>query len=138
MAHIERRTPTSGPSPAGERAPVCGGSGLVGSRPIGAGRQGSGEGVSEVSTGLGTPQDAPRQDAAAAPRQDGAPAPRPLVEVVDAPIVNYAMAHGGIAFLHRIVVTVPAAAPDVDDLVVAAEVVDAQGDVLTRPWQHHV
>ena len=48
------------------------------------------------------------------------------------------MAHGGIAFLHRIVVTVPAAAPDVDDLVVAAEVVDAQGDVLTRPWQHHV
>ena len=48
------------------------------------------------------------------------------------------MAHGGIAFLHRIVVTVPPTAPDVDDLVVAAEVVDAQGDVLTRPWQHHV
>jgi len=48
------------------------------------------------------------------------------------------MAHGGIAFLHRIVVTVPPTAPDADDLVVAAEVVDAQGDVLTRPWQHHV
>ena len=97
-----------------------------------------------MSTGLGTPQDAPRQDAAArqdappAPRQDAARAPRPLVEVVAAPIVNYAMAHGGIAFLHRIVVTVPPTAPDVDDLVVAAEVVDAQGDVLTRPWQHHV
>ena len=25
-----------------------------------------------------------------------------------------------------------------DDLLVHAEVVDAQGDVLTRPWQHHV
>ena len=60
------------------------------------------------------------------------------IEVVAAPIVNYAMAHGGIAFLHRIVVTVPPTVAGVDDLVIHAEVVDAQGDVLTRPWQHHV
>ena len=60
------------------------------------------------------------------------------IEVVTAPIVNYAMAHGGIAFLHRIVVTVPPTVAGVDDLVIHAEVVDAQGDVLTRPWQHHV
>ena len=63
--------------------------------------------------------------------------PRPLVrgprrsavaEVVAA-VVSYAMAHGGIAFLHRIVVTVPPTVGDVDDLFVHAEVVDAQGDV---------
>ena len=61
-----------------------------------------------------------------------------MAEVVAAPVVSYAMAHGGIAFLHRIVVTVPPTVGDVDDLFVHAEVVDAQGDVLTRPWQHHV
>ena len=70
--------------------------------------------------------------------QEGVTGVRPIVEVVAAPIVNYAMAHGGIAFLHRIVVTIPPSAGDVDDLLVHAEVVDAQGDVLTRPWQHHV
>ena len=48
--------------------------------------------------------------------QEGVTGVRPIVEVVAAPIVNYAMAHGGIAFLHRIVVTVPPTAGDVDDL----------------------
>ncbi|HET9944187.1 MAG TPA: DUF4011 domain-containing protein, partial [Actinomycetes bacterium] len=61
-----------------------------------------------------------------------------VVEVVAAPLVSYPMAHGGIAFLHRIVVTVPAGGPPADDVVVRAAVVDAQGAVLTRPWQHHV
>ncbi|MEP6651003.1 MAG: hypothetical protein ABJA74_14020 [Lapillicoccus sp.] len=79
-----------------------------------------------------TPQDGPT------PQDAPISATRPVVEVVAAPIVNYAMAHGGIAFLHRVVVTVPPTAPDADDLVVHAEVVGAHGDVLTRPWQHHV
>ncbi len=41
-------------------------------------------------------------------RPGGTGAP-PMLEVVAAPIVSYAMAHGGIGFLHRVVVTLPAA-----------------------------
>ena len=40
--------------------------------------------------------------------------------------------------LHRIVVTLPGSGPDAEDLLVRGELVDSQGAVLTRPWQHHV
>ena len=64
-----------------------------------------------------------------------------MLEVVAAPIVSYAMAHGGIGFLHRIVLTLPTGSGDhgdAEDLVVRVEVRDADRVVLTRPWQHHV
>jgi hypothetical protein len=62
----------------------------------------------------------------------------PVLEVVAAPIVGYAMAHGGIGFLHRVVVALPTGSGDAEDLVVRVEVRDADRVVLTRPWQHHV
>ncbi len=60
------------------------------------------------------------------------------VEVVATPIVNYAMAHGGVAFLHRVVITFPDDAGPADGVVVGAEVRDAEGVVISRPWQHHL
>jgi len=60
------------------------------------------------------------------------------VEVLATPIVNYAMAHGGLPFLHRVVLGFPATSGPVEDLVIRAEVRDAHGVVITRPWQRHV
>jgi hypothetical protein len=48
------------------------------------------------------------------------------------------MAHGGVAFLHRIALGFPGTGAPVDDVLVRAEVRDAHGVVITRPWQHHV
>ena len=55
------------------------------------------------------------------------------IEVLAAPVVNHAMAHNGLPFLHRIVV---AAAAELADLEVTAQVVDDFGTVLSRPWRH--
>ncbi|MFT4163874.1 MAG: DUF3320 domain-containing protein [Microlunatus sp.] len=55
------------------------------------------------------------------------------IEVLAAPVVNHAMAHNGLPFLHRIVV---AADEPVAEVLVTAQVVDAFGTVLSRPWQH--
>jgi len=60
------------------------------------------------------------------------------IEVLATPIVNYAMAHGGVAFLHRIVIGFPPTSGPVEDVVIRAELRDAHGVVITRPWQHHV
>ena len=57
------------------------------------------------------------------------------VEVLAAPVVNHAMAHNGLPFLHRLVVSSSAALADV---LITARVVDAFGAVLSRPWQHPV
>ena len=57
------------------------------------------------------------------------------VEVLAAPVVNHAMAHNGLPFLHRLVVSSPAPLADV---LITARVVDAFGTVLSRPWQHPV
>ncbi len=55
------------------------------------------------------------------------------IEVLAAPVVNHAMAHNGLPFLHRIVV---ASAEELADLLVTARVVDDFGTVLSRPWRH--
>ena len=63
------------------------------------------------------------------------------IEVVASPVISYAMAHCGLPFLHRVVVDPPrgAAARDtLEDVVVSAAVVDAEGTVLTRPWLQQV
>ncbi|HEU4546829.1 MAG TPA: DUF4011 domain-containing protein, partial [Microlunatus sp.] len=57
------------------------------------------------------------------------------VEVLAAPVVNHAMAHNGLPFLHRLVVSSSSALADV---LITARVVDAFGAVLSRPWQHPV
>ncbi|WP_295696391.1 DUF3320 domain-containing protein [Lapillicoccus sp.] len=60
------------------------------------------------------------------------------VEVLTSPVVNYAMAHCGLAFLHRIVVEPPTGTIALDDVVVTADIVDAHGHLLTRPWRQHL
>ncbi|HEY5981419.1 MAG TPA: DUF4011 domain-containing protein, partial [Microlunatus sp.] len=66
------------------------------------------------------------------------------IEVLAAPVVNHAMAHNGLPFLHRIVVSrggagAPATSSGpVTDVLIMARVVDAFGTVLSRPWQHPV
>ncbi|GAA1899540.1 DUF3320 domain-containing protein [Lapillicoccus jejuensis] len=67
-----------------------------------------------------------------------APVDAPLVEVLTAPVVSFGMAHSGLPFLHRVVVTPPAGTDVLEDVVVTAAVVDAHGTVLTRPWRTHV
>ena len=63
-------------------------------------------------------------------------------EVLAAPVVNHAMAHNGLPFLHRIVVSYggagSAASEPLTDVLITARVVDAFGTVLSRPWQHPV
>lgn len=55
------------------------------------------------------------------------------IEVLAAPVVNHAMAHNGLPFLHRIVV---ATDEPLAEVLVTARVVDDFGTVLSRPWQH--
>ena len=55
------------------------------------------------------------------------------IEVLAAPVVNHAMAHNGLPFLHRVVV---AAEELLAEVLVTARVVDDFGTVLSRPWQH--
>lgn len=55
------------------------------------------------------------------------------IEVLAAPVVNHAMAHNGLPFLHRISV---AATEPLSEVMVTARVVDAFGSVISRPWQH--
>ncbi len=57
------------------------------------------------------------------------------VEVLAAPVVNHAMAHNGLPFLHRLVVS---SAVPLADVLLTARVVDVFGAVLSRPWQHPV
>lgn len=56
-----------------------------------------------------------------------------IIEVLAAPVVNHAMAHNGLPFLHRIVV---ASADPLAEVLVTARLVDDFGTVLSRPWQH--
>ena len=57
------------------------------------------------------------------------------VEVLAAPVVNHAMAHNGLPFLHRLVVS---SSTPLAEVLVTARVVDSFGSVLSRPWQHPV
>ena len=66
-----------------------------------------------------------------------------IIEVLSAPVVNHAMAHNGLPFLHRLVVSwggtdATGTAPAPTGLVIRARVVDTFGVVLSRPWQHPV
>ncbi|MEO9151467.1 MAG: DUF4011 domain-containing protein, partial [Lapillicoccus sp.] len=60
------------------------------------------------------------------------------VEALTSPLVNYAMAHCGLAFLHRIVIVASPGTAALEDVVVSAAVVDPHGIVLTRPWGQHL
>ena len=55
------------------------------------------------------------------------------IEVLAAPVVNHAMAHNGLPFLHRIVV---ASVEPLVEVLVSARLIDDFGTVLSRPWQH--
>ncbi len=60
------------------------------------------------------------------------------IEVVAAPLVNYAMAHNGLGFLHRVTVAFPDSTTSVERVALTASIRDAEGRVLTRPWSHRV
>src|SRR5438128_1703476 len=62
--------------------------------------------------------------------------PRVEIAGVAPPLVNHALAPTGVGFLRRVVVTFPDVVGPVEDVTVRAEVRDARGEVLTRPWQH--
>ncbi|MDQ2782485.1 MAG: DUF4011 domain-containing protein, partial [Actinomycetota bacterium] len=60
------------------------------------------------------------------------------VEVLTTPVVDYALAHCGIGFLQRVVVTAPTWVDALEGVDVTAQVVDAHGLVLSRPWRQHL
>lgn len=55
------------------------------------------------------------------------------IEVLAAPVVNHAMAHNGLPFLHRISV---ATTERLAEVMISVRVVDDFGTVISRPWQH--
>ncbi len=56
------------------------------------------------------------------------------LEVLAAPVVNHAMAHNGLRFVHRIVLA--AGSEPIADATLVARLVDPQGEQLLRPWRH--